>query len=163
MSRNVFLNFDEWELINNELSDQEYHHFRICDRYLKDWKYSIENYHKNGYTYGEPCYKFERVGIYPEINQVKSPRAVNILCREEWRPQDIFYVMKHTHNFIGFILTHCDGVNMDTSLDEWDDIRNKMHDVIKNSGQDVWFYDQLIELYNGVVVDKCSADRVCLV
>jgi hypothetical protein len=40
---------------------------------------------------------------------------------------------------------------MDTTLEEWDDIRNKMRHVIENSDKRRWFYDDLIELYKEVV------------
>ena len=141
MSRNVWLKFDEWELISKELSDQKYHRFQLSKLQVNEWKKDMEKYsHRNHY-------KFERVGVYPEIEQVKSPRAVNILCRENWRSQDMYSIMRDTHDFIGFILTHCDDVNMDTTLEEWDDIRNKMRHVIENSDKRRWFYDDLIELY----------------
>jgi hypothetical protein len=59
--------------------------------------------------------------------------------------------MRDTHDFIGFILTHVDDVNMDTTVEEWDDIRNKMNNVIENSDKRIWFYDELIKLYKEVV------------
>jgi hypothetical protein len=148
MSRNVWLKFDEWELINQELSDQKYHRFQLSKRQVNEWKKDMEKYPSSSYD----SYKFERVGIFPAIEQVKSPRAVNILCRENWRSQDMYGIMRDTHDFIGFILTHYDDVNMDTTLEEWDDIRNKMNDVIENSDRRIWFFDELIDLYKKVVV-----------
>jgi hypothetical protein len=58
--------------------------------------------------------------------------------------------MRDTHDFIGFILTHCDDVDMDTTVEEWEDIRNKMNNVIENSDKRIWFYDELMELYKEV-------------
>jgi hypothetical protein len=143
--RNVWLKFDEWELINKELSDQKYHRFQLSKCQVNEWRKDIKNFpHRNHY-------KFERVSVYPVIEHVQSPRAVNILCRENWRSQDMYSTMQDTHDFIGFILTHCDNVNMDTTVEEWDDIRNKMNDVIENSNKRRWFYDELIELYKKVV------------
>ena len=147
MSRNVWLKFDEWELISKELSDQKYHRFQLSKLQVNEWKKDMEKYPSSSYD----SYKFERVGVYPAIEQVKSPRALNILCRENWRSQDMYYLMKSSHDFIGFILTHCKNVNMDTTLEEWDDIRNKMRHVIENSDKRRWFYDDLIELYKEVV------------
>jgi hypothetical protein len=142
--RNVWLKFDEWELINKELSDQKYHRFQLSKLQVNEWKKDMKKYsHCNHY-------KFERVSVYPVIEHVQSPRAVNILCRENWRSQDMYSTMRDTHDFIGFILTHCDDVNMDTTVEEWDDIRNKMNDVIENSDKRFWFYDELIELYKKV-------------
>jgi len=147
MSRNVWLKFDEWELISNELSSQEWHSFKINKHDLKDWKYRINRYHKNGYSYGEPQFKFERVSIFHEVEQIKSPYALNVLCRENWRSQDMVDVMRSKYSFIGFILNYCDDVNMNTTLEEWEDIRNKMRHVIHESNKNIWFENELIELY----------------
>jgi hypothetical protein len=145
MSRNVWLKFDDWELINEELSDQKYHRFQLSKRQVNEWKKDMKRY-PSSYE----SYKFERVGVYPAIEQVKSPRALNILCRENWRSQDMFYLMKSPHDFIGFILTHCKNVNMDTTADEWEDIRIRMKNVIDESGKNIWFTDELIKLYEQV-------------
>jgi hypothetical protein len=144
--RNVWLKFDEWELINKELSDQKYHRFQLSKRQVDEWKKDMKKYPSSSFD----SYKFERTGVYPAIEQVKSPRAVNILCRENWRSQDMYSTMRDTHDFIGFILTHCDDVDMDTTVEEWDDIRNKMRHLIENSDKRIWFYDDLIELYKEV-------------
>jgi hypothetical protein len=150
MSRNVWLSFSEWELISNELSNEKYHSFQLNKYDLKDWKERIQQYNSNGYTFGEPQFKFERVGIYPAIEHVQSPRAVNILCRENWRSQDMYDMMKSPHSFIGFFLHHMDDVDMDTTVEEWDDIRNKMNNVIENSDKRYWWDNELIKLYKEV-------------
>ena len=36
---------------------------------------------------------------------------------------------------------------MNTTLDEWEDIRTRMKDVIDESSKDIWFENELIELY----------------
>ena len=144
--RNVWLKFDEWELISEELSDQEYHSFKLSQRQVDQWKENISRY-----SFYENR-KFERVGVYPEIKNVKSPRAFNILCREHWRDQDMYYVMKSTRDLVGFIINHVDDVDMDTTLEEWDDIRNKMNDVIENSDKRYWWDSDLIELYKKVTL-----------
>lgn len=144
MSRNVWLKFDEWKLINQELSDQKWHSFQLSDHQVKEWKEKIQKYsdYENR--------KFSRVGIYPEVEDVKSPRAINILCRENWRNQDMFYVMKHIHMFIGFIIHHVDDVDMDTSFEEWEKIRNGMKEVIDDSEKNIWWDDELIKLYHRI-------------
>lgn len=148
MSRNVWLKFDEWELINEELSDQEYHSFKLSRKQVNSWKKDIERYSENENR------RFDRVGIYPEVENVKSPRAMNILCREGWRPQDMYYVMSSSHSFIGFILTHCEQVDYDTTFEQWDDIRTKMKNKIDESNKNTWWPEELAELYqkeHGVV------------
>lgn len=144
MSRNVWLKFDEWELINSELSDQEWHSFQLSQRQVNEWKKDISRY-----SYYENR-KFERVGVYPDIEKVKSARALNVLCRENWRSQDMYDMMKCPHSFIGFIITHIDDVDMNTTFNQWESIRHQMNDVIQESNQRIWFVDNLIELYKKV-------------
>ena len=59
----------------------------------------------------------------------------------------MFYVMKHPHDLIGFIITHCEDVNMDTTFEEWEEIRTKMNSIIDESGQRIWWDNELIKLY----------------
>lgn len=150
MSRNVWLKFDEWELINQELLDQKWHSFQLSDKQVKQWKEDIQSY-----SFYEDR-KFSRVGIYPEVEQVKSPRTLNILCREGWRDQDMFHLMKSPHSFIGFIINHVEDVNMDTTFEEWEKIRKEMKEFIDNSGKDIWFDNELIKLYRQVIQKTTS-------
>ena len=146
MSRNVWLTFPEWELICNELSDQKYHSFQLNRHELKMWNESRKN-RKEVYSLPEEPKCFSRVGVYPSINCVKSARTLNILCRENWRPQDMGDMMDNIHDFIGFILTHYKNVNMDTTLNEWQQICNNMKDVIDSSDKRYWLDNDLISLY----------------
>lgn len=152
--RNVWLCFDEWELICKELTDQKYHSFQINSYDLQNWKEQVQSHRKRNCTYEEPKYCFSRVGVYSEIEQVKSARALNILCRENWRKQDMFNMMKYSYSFIGFILTHCENVNMNTSLKDWEIIRKKMLKQIDESGENIWYSENLIELYQQSVKAK---------
>jgi len=144
--RNVWLKFDEWELICNELSDQKYHSFKLNSHELKEWKETTKR-RKEVWNLSEEPKCFQRVGIYPEVEYVKSARALNILCREDWREQDIYNVMRTPHSFIGFIINYCDNVNMDTTFDEWEEIRKNMRSAIDATDQRYWSYSDLISLY----------------
>ena len=42
--RNVWLNFSEWELINEELSDCEYHSFQLSQKQVAEWKKDMKKY-----------------------------------------------------------------------------------------------------------------------
>lgn len=150
--RNVWLSFDEWEMICEELSDQKYHSFKLSSHELQDWKEVIQRHRQSNYTSDPPRYCFERVGIFPEVEQVKSSKAINVLCREDWRSQDIYYVMRLKYSFISFITSNCDDVNMNTTLEQWEEIRNTMNDRVNESGQRYWSYDDLIDLYRKVIV-----------
>ena len=144
--RNVWLKFDEWELICNELSEHKYHAFQLNRYELKEWNDSRKN-RKEVWDLPEEPKCFPRVGIYPTINRVKSARAMNILCRENWRSQDISYVMDSLYEFIGFVVNSCDDVNMNTSADEWEEIRKNMKNAMNESDQRCWLYSDLVSLY----------------
>lgn len=148
--RNVWLKFDEWELIHNELKEQKWHSFQLSQKQIDVWKEDIKRYswYENR--------KFERVGIFPEVEYVKSARALNILCRENWRPQDMRSAMKSKYDFIGFIITHCEDVNMDTTLKEWEEIRNEMNRIINESDKGIWWDHELVNLYQQVTLSKLA-------
>jgi hypothetical protein len=143
--RNVWLKFDEWELINEELSELKWHSFQLSQKQVEWWKEDMTKYsHRENR-------KFERVGVYPEIDYVKSSKALNVLCRENWRPQDMRSTMNDIHDFIGFILAHCKNVNMNTTIEEWESIRNEMNKVIQDSDKRIWWDNELIELYHSLI------------
>lgn len=145
--RNVWLSFSEWELISKELSEEKRHSFQLSSLQVKAWKSRMKEY--SCYD----SYKFERVGVYPEIEKVKSPRAVNVLCRENWRGQDMHSVMRMPYDFIGFIVNHVTNVDMDTPFEKWEEIRNQMKDRIDKSDKNIWWDNELIDLYKEV---ECS-------
>jgi hypothetical protein len=144
MSRNVWLSFSEWELISKELSKEKYHSFQLSPLQVKEWKERMKKY--SHYD----SYKFERVGVYPEIEKVKSPYALNALCRENWRNQDMYDMMRCPHSFIGFIVTHVNDVDMNTTFKRWEEVRHQMRTIINESNQRIWFYNELIDLYKKV-------------
>jgi hypothetical protein len=146
MSRNVWLKFDEWELINEELSELKWHSFQLSKSQVNKWRKDMERYPSTSFD----SYKFERVSIYGLIEKLQNPKIVNVLCRENWRPQDMHSTMNDIHDFIGFILAHCKNVNMNTTLDEWENVRNEMNKVIQDSDKRIWWDNELIELYHSL-------------
>jgi hypothetical protein len=149
--RNVWLSFSEWELISNELSNQPYNQFELYDREVKEWKEQIKCYIEEGWNLEGSKHCFERVGIYPAIERVKSAKAINVLCRENWRSQDIYNVMRYPHDFIGFIVNYVDDVDMNTSFEEWERIRVEMKNEMDKTDKRLWSYDDIIDLYKEVV------------
>jgi hypothetical protein len=143
--RNVWLSFSEWEQISEELSHRQYHQFELNRHELKDWKDTIENCKLM--NCGEPQHCFSRVGIYPAIEEVKTSFAFNVLCRENYREQDMCSVMHYPRNFIGFIINYSKDVNMNTTFEKWEEIRNEMKKRISESEKRIWFIDDLIDLY----------------
>jgi hypothetical protein len=139
MRRNIWLSFSEWQLICEDLSDQERHAFQLSNHELKEFKRIHTQYNQ------PKC--FARVGIYPTIDQVKISKSFNILCRENWRPQDMYSVMNNIYDFVGFILNHCEDVSMDTSLEKWEEIRTMMKNAIVDSEKQIWWDSDLVNLY----------------
>jgi hypothetical protein len=150
--RNVWLSFSEWELICDELKDQNYHPFQLSNHQLKEWKDLIKHYHDNNYTHDEPQHCFNRVGIHPTIDRVTSPKAYNILCREDWRDQDMYYVMDNIIAFAGFIINYFDNTDMNTTTDQWDTIRTEMKQAMNQTDKKHWFVNDIIDLYKNISV-----------
>jgi hypothetical protein len=151
MSRNVWLSFSEWELICQELVQKTWNPFQMSKRDLMEWKEDIQNYHSKGYSHGEPQYCFKRVGIYSIVEKLQSSLAINALCREYWRRQDMQETLTCPYTFIGFILTHVENVNMETTLTEWTEIQNQMRVLMRQSDKRCWFADDLVDLYKEVI------------
>ncbi len=149
--RNVWLSFSEWEQISEELSHRQHHQFKLGCRELKDWKESIKSC--KAFNYNEPQHCFQRAGIYPAIEEVKTSFAFNVLCRENYREQDMHSVMRMPYDFIGFIVNHVTNVDMDTPFEKWEEIRNQMKDRIDKSDKNIWWDNELIDLYKEV---ECS-------
>lgn len=143
--RNVWLKFDEWELIREEFPNS----FNLSDYELKEWNH-VRKYYKDKLNILEEPKCFPRCEVYHLIHSSKNPKIINTLCRENWRSQDMCNVMSSPHVFIGFIINHCDNINMDTTLSQWDNIRTQMNDVIDKSDKRIWFADDLIELYRSL-------------
>jgi hypothetical protein len=159
--RNVWLSFSEWELITNELFNQKYNQFYLNNHELKEWKKDIQSYIKYGYEEDKAKHCFDRVGIYPAIEQVTSAKAYNVLCREDWRSQDLSYVMDSPICFVGMITNYVDDVDMNTTKEQWEDIRLQMREVMKASSQRYWDTRELAFLYTQVVSNQLvSAGRV---
>jgi hypothetical protein len=146
MRRNVWLTLSEWELINSELSHLKYHFFQLNKSELNRWKETITKY---GDSFRE--LKFERVGASWAYKHIKSSRALNVLCRENYRPQDMFDVMNDIYDFIGFIINHVEDVNMNTTLEEWESVRNEMKKQIESGDKRFWFVNDLVKLYHQFV------------
>ena len=148
--RNIWLSFSEWELIRSELKIKNNNSFYLNEKELKRWKEDIEIHFKLGMGEAQHC--FERVGIYPTIEQVTSPRAYNVLCRENWRGQDLWSMTQSLVTFVGFIVNYVDDVDMDTTNQEWDHIRHNMMNAMTKSKQVYWTHSEIVEVYMKVAI-----------
>jgi hypothetical protein len=148
--RNIWLSFEEWELIRSELAPKNNNSFHLNEREIKEWKEEI----KTTLEWGVPAEKaqhcFERCYIHGVIEEVTSPRSYNVLCRENWRPQDTWSMMRYTIPFIGFIINYIDDINMNTTLEQWEDLRNQMLNEIDKTDKEYWSHQDIVDVYNQV-------------
>jgi hydrogenase maturation factor len=147
--RNIWLSLPQWEMITNELSYQDYNPFRLYDRELKDWKDTVKRYEDNGYS-STYQYKFERIEIYHLIDLLKTPQTINTILCEYWRDTDFHHVMDYIHQFIGFVINYVDEVDMNTTIEQWEEIRIQMKEQMGNHDKRYWYQNDLIELYKQV-------------
>ena len=100
--RNLFLSYQEWVLLCEELSEMKWHPFQLKKDEIKEWKDDI----KMGYN--EYC--FERINIHGIIDHIQNPIVFNALCREYFRLQD--NILDDVISFIGFIINSSKSMNI---------------------------------------------------
>jgi len=122
--RNIFLSFSDWELIRSDLKTKNNNSFYLNEKEIKEWKQD------NKMCRSERQYLFERCYIYGVLNEDISSRTRNVLCREYWRSQDFQRIMDFNYDFIGFVTNYIDDVDMNTTMEEWECIRNQMKNEI---------------------------------
>ena len=154
--RNIWLSFPEWQLICEQLSHLEYDPFQLPNRYLKEWKDNVKHYQQMNYP-TPPQFCFKRVKIHWLVDKLNNPQSINTLCREYWREQDFNRAMDFKYDFIGFVTNYIEDIDMNTTLDQWETIRNQMLDVIQSSDKRYWYLSDLIELYNCVTSNQLVA------
>lgn len=142
--RNVWLSFSDWEFIRSELKTKNNNSFYLNEKEIKQWKQDINM------CGSDHQYCFERCFIYGVLNEDISSRTRNVLCREYWRSQDFHHVMDFNYEFIGFVINYIDDVDMNTTMEEWEDIRNQMKNEMNKSDKQYWFQNDLIKLYQQV-------------
>lgn len=145
--RNVWLKYDEWESICQELSHVKYHPFELSKMQLKEWKDRMKKYPESFDSY---C--FERVSIYSVVEELKSAKLQNVLYKEYYRSQDVMDVMSFNDTFAGFILNHVKNVNENTTVEEWELNRIKLNKCMNDSEKKRWFCDDIVKLYE----DQCA-------
>ena len=169
MSRNIFLTFDEYTEIRNELGikrkkckitnqmEDEFWNFRIPPFRLREWKKEV----KKGWSDG---YCFERTGVWTEtLENLKSQHLINTLCKQEWRCHDLnncaIFEIEREHQFFNFL-----GWIFNARLKEELDIRTpkeRLHKIWQMMGKkmrlkdkNMWFQSDLEYLANEVMT-KC--------
>jgi hypothetical protein len=152
--RNIWLSFSEWELIRSELTSKNNNSFYLNEKELKRWKEDIQIHVDLGYDEDEAQHCFERCYIYGVLNQLTSPKAHNILCREYWRSHDIAHVMDITISFISLITNYVDDIDMNTTEEQWEDIRIQVKEAMGATDKRYWDGEDIVDLYKKVVSNQ---------
>ena len=141
--RNVWLSYQEWVLLCDELSDAKWHPFKLNKKEIKHWEKERKEYK----FADQKC--FERVGVRPYLDNTQNPIVFNALCRENYRGQDMSNVMNDVVSFVGLVINYDDNKNCFDKVTEteWEDHMNKIKEYMDKSGKSIWFAREIMEVF----------------
>ena len=142
--RNVWLSYQEWVLICEQLKDAKWHPFELSKKEIKHWKEVRKEYE----SADQKC--FNRVNVYPllEIIGDRNVKVYNALCRENYRGQDMSNVLEDVVTFAGFIINYDDkNCHDNVPYYQWEMRMNKVYSHIEKSDKKVWFPKELLNLF----------------
>ena len=161
MSRNIWLTFEEWSAIKEEVNPEKWWSYHLSARELKEWKNDI----KRGYG-DEKCFK--RAGVDTNtLNKITTPRLYNRLLGENFRhgdAQDMFIGDCHfedlheqcLHNFIGWATNNVPDIDMDTTKEQWIEYNKAMKVELDNSDKTIFFFDEMVKIFKRVTVKELA-------
>lgn len=140
--RNVWLSYQEWVLLCDELSDAKWHPFQLSKKEIKNWEKERKEYK----FADQQC--FSRVNVLPYLDNTQNPIVFNALCRENYRNQDMPYIMDDIASFVGLVINYDDKNCYDEVTEtEWEDRRNKIKEYMDKSGKSIWFAREIMEVF----------------
>jgi hypothetical protein len=152
--RNIWLSFSEWELIRSELTPKNNNSFYLNEKEIKEWKEEMKSILIWDVSEEKARHRFERCYIHGVLDELTSPKACNVLCREYWRSGDLWNMTRSLISFVGFITNYAENVDMNTTKEQWEDIRTKMMDAMTEVGQVYWVHSEIVDVYNKVVSNQ---------
>ena len=175
--RNIWITFEDWSQLRKELGIKrkktewgmrdEYWWFSLTDHQVKEWKKSIKKYGKY-----EEKWCFERTGLdWRMLKKVKTPGIYNRLLKSYYRAGDYGTMFTSNHreerddwiinNFIAWAMNHVNGIDDDTTMEEWKRINSLMNKKMELTNKERWWYEELVELFNEVRI-HVPVERVAL-
>ncbi len=163
MRRNIFLTFDEWSALKEEVNPDEYWEFELHNHELNKWMNQI----KKGYAYSR-C--FERVGVSGyTLSKIKTPYLYNRLLQENYRSQDLridyMFVSDHhsdewnrsnLNNFISWATACVSDIDMNTTKEQWIEYNKAFKAAMENDDRKMFWAYELAELFRDVILPKVS-------
>lgn len=159
MSRNIWLTFEEWTAIKEQVNPEKWWCYELSARELKEWKSDI----KKGYG-DQWCFK--RAGVPTKVlNKLTTPYLYNRLLQENYRGgemQDMFIGTHHfesfdeqsLNNFISWATATIDGVDMNTTKEQWIAYNKALKIAVENSNKRVIFAWEMENLFRSVTVGE---------
>ena len=168
MTRNIWLTFEEWFAIKEEVNPENWWCYELFPREIKEWKDDI----KIGYR-DSRCFK--RAGVANRtLNKIKTPYLYNRLLQENYRNGDLNCMMfiRNDHcyfgknsipdsdemnqnalnNFISWATACVDGIDMNTTKEQWIKYNKAMKIAVEDCNQNVIMLKQMVDLFRSVTV-----------
>ena len=161
MSRNIWLTFEEWSAIKEEVNPEKWWSYHLSARELNEWKSDI----KNGYG-DQKCFK--RAGVNTNIlNKITTPRLFNRLLQENYRDGDLalcqMFIDEDSsdewnesclNDFISWATASVEGVDMNTTKEQWIEYNKAMKVELDSSDKTIFFWGQMVKIFMRVTVKE---------
>ena len=155
MRRNIWLTFEEWSAIKKEVNLSYPYDLSACE--IKEWKSDI----KNGYG-KQKC--FNRAGVHTNmLNEITTPRLYNRLLQENYRDGDLVNnrmfidkdssddeIESNLNHFISWVTASVEGVDMDTTKEQWIEYNKAMKVEMDNLDKTIFFHSEMVKMFNRV-------------
>jgi len=163
MSRNIWLTFEEWSAIKEEVNPEKWWSYHLSARELKEWKSDI----KNGYGY-QKCFK--RAGVNTNIlNKITTPRLYNRLLQENYRDGDLALCQMFIdgdssdewnesclNDFISWATASVEGVDMNTTKEQWIEYNKAMKVELDSSDKTIFFWGEMVKIFKRVTIKELA-------
>ena len=163
MSRNIWLTFEEWTAIKEQVNPEEWWCYELSARELKEWKSDI----KRGYG-DQWCFK--RAGVPTKVlNKVTTPYLYNRLLQENYRGGDLALCQMFIDEdlsdewnesclnvFISWATASVDGVDMNTTKEQWIAYNKALKIAVENTNKRVIFAREMAMLFRSVAVREVA-------
>ena len=161
--RNIWLTLNEWTAIQQEVKSEDWWSYPLSAREIEEWKNDIEE------GYGEEkC--FERVGVSDYLlNKITTPYLYNRLLQEHYRDGDTCvrnmfinddrddeWNESSLNNFISWATASIDGIDMNTTKEQWIKYNKAFKTVLDNSGRDLFMARDMENLFRSVTVQEVA-------
>ena len=163
MSRNIYLTFEEWTSIKEEVNPKDWWCYQLSARQIKEWKNDI----KMGYG-DQWCFK--RAGVANDVlNKLTTPYLYNRLLQENYRDGDLalcqMFIDEDSsdewnesclNDFISWATASVEGVDMNTTKEQWIEYNKAMKVELDSSDKTIFFWGEMVKIFKRVTVKELA-------